>query len=369
MPRKVEGKVHLVNPPKISLTTLRMFQEYHWLMLRVFSDACIGNFGDEGVEILRRGAYSAGFYRGTRMSNQSALRLTERNAISLVESWDTGEWELAAIDGLLQWSGSGADLTITLPSAPGSDYFVENKLPAETLEVYWAALVAGIAAGFGSGCEAEIATNSSPNWSLRLKFPNAVQQTEPLNLGKVGVDEVALLEMSRRTSGLIAALQMYVSQELVRKYDAAGEEVVREASYRFGALRGGEIREKHLREGIALTLENFASKSGLQERDPSEAVFVFSDKQFVSDGAYYLDCTYCPLQEVWAHEGSEGLRLGYLFDAANHRGLFQSYHPETVIRWDSVKSRGDSVCKFRFTIPSLLIESDLTPEEFDKLDK
>lgn len=159
-----------MNPPKISLTTLRMFQEYHWLMLRVFSDACIGHFGDEGVEILRRGAYSAGFYRGTRMSNQSALRLTERNAISLVESWDTGEWELAAIDGLLQWSGTGADLTITLLSAPGLDYFVEHNLPAETLEVYWAALVAGIAAGFGSGCEAEIVTKSSPNWSLRLRF-------------------------------------------------------------------------------------------------------------------------------------------------------------------------------------------------------
>ena len=76
---------------------------------------------------------------------------------------------------------------------------------------------------------------------------------------------------------------------------------------------------------------------------------------------WHTDCTYCPLAEVWAEEGPEGLRLGYMFDAPNHRGLFQSYHPGVVVKWDEVKSRGDRVCKFHFSIPELVTPDDPAP--------
>ena len=89
------------------------------------------------------------------------------------------------------------------------------------------------------------------------------------------------------------------------------------------------------------------------------------DGGHISDGTWYVDCTYCPLAEVWASEGAEGLRLGFMFDAPNHRGLLESYHPGTVIRWHAVKSRGDATCKFRFTIPELMTPGDPTPEAYD----
>jgi hypothetical protein len=102
---------------------------------------------------------------------------------------------------------------------------------------------------------------------------------------------------------------------------------------------------------------------GLQERDPAAAIFAYRGSGYLSDGVWHADCTYCPLAEVWAEEGAEGLRLGYLFDAPNHRGLFESYHPGVVVRWDSVKSRGDRVCKFRFSIPELMTSDDPGPGE------
>lgn len=352
---------------KITVTTLEMFQEYHWLMLKVFFDATVERFGDDALEIIRRGAYDCGVYRGQRMHDQASSFLRDRTAVSLIEGWDTGEWELAAIDGSLTVTRTPTELILELPEAPGTSFFAQHGSSTTALEVYWPALIAGIVEGFGAGLSAQVSPATDSPWNLRLSASSEARDDEKPVLGLGESQPQALLEMSRRTSGLIAAFQMYVSRELVRRFDAAGEEVVQTASYQFGALRGGAIRAKHLSEGTEITLANFASKSGLQERDPSEAVFVFSEDQYVSDGAYYLDCTYCPLQEVWAHEGAEGLRLGYLFDAANHRGLFQSYHPETIVRWDSVKSRGDGVCKFRFTVPSLLTEDDPTPEQFASL--
>ncbi|MEI8057726.1 MAG: L-2-amino-thiazoline-4-carboxylic acid hydrolase [Actinomycetes bacterium] len=352
---------------RIAPGTLRMFQEYHWLMLRVFYDASQQTFGDAGVEAVRRGAHAAGYYRGARMRDRATSFVHPRNALSLVEQWDTGEWELAFADSEIRVEGTTSDLILELDHAPGHAYFIDLGLSPAMLDIYWPALLAGIAQGYGSNCQASVVDDVPGKWRVRIVLDDGAAKPAQLVLGAVMGDELSLLEMSRRTSGLIAALQMYVSRELVRDFDAEGEQVIREASYEFGALRGSVIREKHLREGVPITLANFASKSGLQERDPSEAVFVFSDRQHVSEGAYYLDCTFCPLQEVWAHEGAEGLRLGYLFDASNHRGLFQSYHPETVVRWDSVKTRGDSVCRFRFTVPSLLTSDDPSPEEFDAI--
>jgi hypothetical protein len=163
----------------------------------------------------------------------------------------------------------------------------------------------------------------------------------------------------RRTTGLLAAFQMSVSRALIAAFDATGEAIVREASYAFGAERGGAIREQHLAEGRPINLESFLG--GVQERDPAAAIFVYHGEGYLSEGVWQADCTFCPLAEVWASEGAEGLRLGYLFDAPNHQGLFESYHPGAVVRWDSLKSRGDAVCRFRFSIPELVAADDPPP--------
>jgi hypothetical protein len=96
----------------------------------------------------------------------------------------------------------------------------------------------------------------------------------------------------------------------------------------------------------------------LQERDASESIFVFRGERHISPGVFQVDCTYCPLAEVWGEEGGKGFTLAYIFDAENHRGLVESYHPSAVVRWDAVKSRGDKVCKFRFSIPELVTADD-----------
>lgn len=351
-----------------SLDSLRTFQDYHWLMLKVFHEAVERAHGTEGLAAIARGARREGVFRGTAMHDDPASFVYGRGPAELLERWDSAEWELAAADGVLKVAADGRAVTLTLPEAPGRAYLTEllgEPAALVALRHYWPELLAGIAEGYRSGVELTCDDVAATPWTLRVAGPGA----RIPEVGRLADDPLRLIEVNRRTTGLLAAMQMYVSLELISAYDASGEETIRQAAYRFGADRGSVIRERILALGRPLTMANFASTDGLQERDPGETVFVFSERQHISDGAYYLDCTYCPLAEVWASEGADGLRVGYLFDSSNHRGLFQSYNPATEVRWTSVKSRGDQVCRFRFTVPELLTPEDPTPEEFDRMSR
>jgi hypothetical protein len=351
------------------VASLVAFQDYHWLKLKVFYEAVRSAHGDAGLAQMASGLRDAGRFRGTAMRDQIASFVVGRGPVELMEQWDTAEWELAAGVGELSAEPDGAGLVLTLPESPGRSYlhqYLDDADATAALDLYWSNLLAGVAEGYAEGVTLTASPASARPWQLRVAGAEAPGR--PPVLGQRLADTARLVQLTRKTTGLLAALGMYVSRALVRAYDASGEETVRQAAYRFGADRGSVIRERILAQGKPLTMANFASTDGLQERDPIEAVFVFTPHQHISDGAYYLDCTYCPLAEVWASEGEEGLRLGYLFDASNHRGLFQSYNPETEVRWTTVKSRGDQVCRFRFTVPSLLGPDDPTPEEFDRTD-
>jgi len=147
-----------------------------------------------------------------------------------------------------------------------------------------------------------------------------------------------------------------VGRELRVRYDAAGDAIFREMSYGFGAMRGKRLREQHLANGMPLDFNSFFG--GIQERDEDESIFIYRGERHVSPGVFQVDCTYCPLAQVWQRDGADTLELAYLFDLDNHRGLIESYNPDALVRWDEVKSRGDSTCKFRFVIPNLVTDTD-----------
>lgn len=351
------------------LESLRQFVEYHWLMVKVFAEAVDREHGREAVtEVLQRGAAGAGEYRGLTMHDDSPTIVEGRSIRVLLENWHGGEFDIAAHDGDVEVAVGADEVALTFPRALGLDY-VAPLLPADlavtAIDAYWAGIADGITREYAPGeitMEIGASAGTEGPWTITFRGPVGGAP----NLGaRLDESPRSLLEVNRRTTGLLAALQLGITRYLVDTYDASGEETVRQAAYRFGADRGSVIRERISAKGLPLTLKNFGSKEGLQERDPGEAVFVYRDRQHLSDGAYYIDCTYCPLAEVWKSNGEESLDLAYLFDASNHRGLFQSYNPETEVRWHSVQSRGDTVCRFRFTVPSMLTDEDPTPEEWD----
>ena len=126
---------------------------------------------------------------------------------------------------------------------------------------------------------------------------------------------------------------MYVARELIHDFDASGEEVVRQACFDYGVERGAQLRDRVTERGDPV---NFVSlRSAVDARDPMSAVFAVGGEVYTSPGLDFYDCTYCPLAEVWAKEGTEGLALGYIFDMELHRSLVETYHPGAVVKWDS----------------------------------
>ena len=101
---------------------------------------------------------------------------------------------------------------------------------------------------------------------------------------------------------------MFIAREVIRVYDATGEQVIRDGVRRIGRERGTVLKEKHLREGKPLTLQSL-----MNDWDgPLVSTWVFEDNEYLSDGVWHHDCRYCPYADAWSEFGREGLALGLL---------------------------------------------------------
>ena len=339
--------------------SVAIMSEYHWMLLRHLYNGTRARLGEPGITALGRGLWRYGYYRGQSIRDDPRTIASGRDAFSLIEHWDGGELALASARGEVEISGTPSEVQVTLPFAPGADYFAKEG-STQALNLHWDNVLSGMAAGYDDA--AVVTHRPAPDdnpfapWSVTWAMPSPRGGRVLPTFKETLARPARYIRIARRTTGLIAALQMYTARELIEGFDASGEEVAREASYKFGAERGKALRDRHLAEGTPLNLQTMGQT--LAERDPLQAIFAIRGDSYVSPGLSHFDCTYCPLAEVWAEEGAEGLALGYLFDMELHRGLVETYYPGAVIKWDALKTRGDSICRFRFQIPELV-----TPDE------
>jgi hypothetical protein len=334
--------------------SMAIMAEYHWMFLRHLYGEVHGRLGPSGLQALERGLWNYGYDRGRALRNAPATIAEGRSAAGLLRTWDSGELALAAEDGEALAAGSAAHTTLTLPAMPGMDYAAEHGAGA-AVQLHWRQLLAGLAAGYDDAATATCSeARASEPWTSTVALPGAAGDRPAL--ADPFADVATYIRVARRTTGLLATLQMHCARELVEAFDASGEEVVRAASYAYGAERGSALRAQHLADGTPIGFD--AMGAALAERDPLAAIFAVGGETYVSRGVNRFDCTYCPLAEAWAEGGAEGLALGYLFDMELHRGLVESYHPGGIVRWDALKTRGDTVCRFRFTIPELVTDEE-----------
>lgn len=346
-----------------SLTTI---YRYHWMFLRHLFDAVRNRFGAAGLSVLEQGFRRYGYYRGQSLRDRPETFAEGRDALSLIRNWDVADYALAALGSPFAVSGTPARATVTLPCVPGTEYF-STQSGGEVLKPYWQNTLTGLAEGYdgAAGVEcSDIRLDPPTPWHITWTYRGESEETAPDqeiveivdSLAEVFAQPVRAIQLTRRTFGVMAALQMYVARALIDAFDGAGEQALRKALYTFGVERGSEMREQALAEGRPLTMQSWSDM--LQQRDPAESLFVFRGEDRASAGIYQAACTYCPLAEVWSEEGGKGLALGYMYDVEVHRGLVESYHPGGVVKWQTVKTRGDTVCQFRFSIPELVTADD-----------
>jgi hypothetical protein len=331
-----------------------------FLFLRNLALPVSTRFGDQGVNVLEAAFREYGEWRGEGIRRAFAVIAHGHDALQLLRNWDACDFALANAVEPVTLRGRPSEASITLRSAPGTDYF-ESEGGGEVLQGYWSNVLAGIGLGFDPLLQIVCSdVDAKTHWTVTVKHggltatEGGADRIEPfIDVLALPERAVALIRQSSRTNG---ALYMFIARQVLRNFGATGEELIREGVRGIGRERGLALREKHLRAGKSLDLKNLM----LDWDGPLVSTWVFRDSGYLSKGTWHQDCVYCPYADVWAEYGPEGLNLGYLYDVELHTTMYETYHPGTIVRWDSLKTRGDHLCKFRFSIPELLVPGDPT---------
>lgn len=330
-----------------------------FLFLRNLADPVLERFGERGRTALDAAFRHYGQWRGDTIRMSQASLVAGNDALAFLANWDSCDFVLAALAGEVGVDGSSTDATLRLPGIPGRAYFKLRSGKPELLQHYWSGLLRGMPAGYDSklSLSADGASIEAP-WSIRARYAGKPAGRTSLEQVRAAIRDIfaepaRALALVRGTSRNAGALYMFIAREVIRVWDATGEQVVREGVRAIGRERGTVLREKHIREGKPLNL-----KTLMEDWDgPLVSTWVFNEG-YLSEGAWHQDCRYCPYADVWAEFGKEGLALGLLYDVELHTTMYTTYHPGTIVRWDELKTRGDHLCKFRISIPELASPND-----------
>ena len=334
--------------------TLKQF-----LFLRNLAEPVTARFGERGMAALDNAFRHYGQWRGETIRMSQASLVAGHDALAFLANWDSCDFVLASLAGEVAVAGSPAKATLRLPQMPGTGYFKGRQGRPELLERYWAGLLAGMPAGY-DGKLALACTDASSGgpWSIEATYEGKpAGRTDAAQVRAVirdiFADPARALALVRGTSRNAGALYMFIAREVIRIWDATGEQLVREGVRGIGRERGSVLRERHIGQGKPLNLKTLM----LDWDGPLVSTWVFNEG-YLSEGTWHQDCRYCPYADVWAEFGKQGLDLGLLYDIELHTTMYQTYHPGTIVRWDALKTRGDHLCKFRISIPELASPND-----------
>jgi L-2-amino-thiazoline-4-carboxylic acid hydrolase len=330
-----------------------------FLFLRNLAEPVLARFGERGMAALDAAFRHYGHWRGDTIRMSQSSLVAGNDALAFLANWDSCDFVLAHLAGEVVVEGSATDAALRLPRIPGQAYFKLRSGKPELLQRYWSGLVQGMPAGYDSKLSLAVdGAGIDGPWSLRARYAGKPAGRTGLEQVRARIRDIfaepaRALALVRGTSRNAGALYMFIAREVIRVWDATGEQVIREGVRAIGRERGTVLREKHIREGKPLNL-----KTLMEDWDgPLVSTWVFNEG-YLSEGAWHQDCRYCPYADVWSEFGTEGLALGLLYDIELHTTMYTTYHPGTIVRWDELKTRGDHLCKFRISIPELASPND-----------
>lgn len=336
------------------IASLRILAEYYWIYLANLAASVEQHLGEAGQDTLDDGMRNFGFAEGQIMRDSALASAWGRNASTFLASWRSCDLLLSSPDNRYDISGSASATTLALTEVPGASFGADPAL----LRRYWPIVLEGMAAGFDEGLSigCDVIGDGNEEWRLEISCDGKPDTGAVKPLHPDPGDAVTAVRLSRETLAAFSTLTMQTGQTLMNRFGAKAEAALREGLYNFGTARAKGMREDVLTRGKNLNFETWFE--AMQRRDPNASAFVFRGDSRVSPGVFQVRCTYCPMAEAWAVEGASGLSFGQIYDLEVHRGLVEGFHPEGIVAWDKLKTRGDKVCDFRFSIPSLVTPDD-----------
>lgn len=331
--------------------TLQGVLELEVMMLRHLADAIVEEFAEDGIETVRIALHKYGRWRGQRMRQHHLAGGLSLSLRSMFEHWVTGDIPLLLVTGQGEIRADENTATLTIRDSPESRYLM-GAGRQDLARDYYAHTYGGIAEGYDSDLRVDVPSvlsirpGTMVTWWVEGHPPNDLAALAPIKSLPVLQDPMATGALVRRTVQNRGALYVMVAREAIHRFDVAGEHAVREGIRRDGRERGDRQRERHVEAGRPLTLLNLMSDFDV----PTQHAWEWRD-EYLSDGVWFQDCTFCPHIPVWKE--LDALDLGYIYDVEIHQSQFRAYNPEIRVQWETLQTRGSKECRFRFTIPSL----------------
>jgi hypothetical protein len=318
------------------------------LFFRHFGPPVEAHFGAKGAAAVTAALTRYGRWRGEHLAAQHREQGRPLSAVSLALAWDFGDWHCFGALGEGEIAGNPQRISVTTRRTPMWDYWRAQDLTL-LAQRYYEAVYPALAAGYGAEVclPAEGPDLVSPWTTIWTTPKQPAGVNHALRSGLLDRPAEAI-EVLRWTSMCNGALYYFIADETTRRFDMAGEAVMRQSIRNLGLERAATQKAKHAAAGWPLdlvTLQNHWDGDFLSLWKFAEGV--------LTPGTWHQDCIACPYYDVWESFGKRGLALGYMYDYELHPTYYREYHPDCVVQFEGIRTRGDEACKFRVSIPSL----------------
>ncbi len=317
------------------------------MFARHFMHGPVLRFGQEGEAAILTALDRYGAYRGGLIRASIKKKRAKLNAQTLVENWDMADLHLLTETGAGEISGHPGEVRVIYRDSPDWARWREYDDGVAMARLYYRGVLPGIARALGLEVKLDVK-------KLDLKKPFEVRWTAPdAAAGKPGPIRSAIFErteeaigMARRTSMNNGALYFFCADEETKRFDMLGEAALREHVQGLAIERADRQKAAHTAAGWDLNVKT------LMDHWDGQLISIWQfDPGVLTEGTWHQDCSWCPYAAAWQGLGKRALDLGYIYDYELHPTYYKRYHPDMIVQFEEIKTRGDHKCKFRISLP------------------
>jgi hypothetical protein len=320
------------------------------------------DLGSSSVSAIEAGLNAFGRWRATKNKIQPAVVVAGQSPKSWLENWECADLLMFCLDPAFEVRAEPGTLSVIISGPPEIDYF-EGRDQAGWISDFWDWTLAGLSAEYDT---LTVSSNRTPDgrWTVTFRGDNVDEVEEIVRSARSALHRpIYAVELTRQSSVHNGALYFFLARAIIAQFDASGEASVRNGVRAIGRERGLAMRENHIENGWHLDM-----RTEMENWDgPLVSVWQWQDEGTLTPNAWKQDCTWCPYAAAWSEFGAEGQALCYLYDLELHTTMYNTYLPGTTVRWETLKTRGDSTCGFRIEASDEAIRAANQPKSSSSL--
>ncbi|KHL02736.1 hypothetical protein [Sinomonas humi] len=324
------------------LETLRDVYHKQSVFYRNLRETAERELGRDATAAIKSGLVEYGRWRAMTNRAQSAVVVAGDTPSSWLANWECADFLMFSSDPGLRVSHGPSSVSVAMSAPPELSYFQQHG-QSEWLYDFWEWTLQGLSDEFAR-LTARADRSDDAIWTIAFEGEGIDEAAASLGEAKaVFAAPVRAIELIRQSSIHNGALYFFLARAIFAAYDASGEASIRSGVRAIGRERGEALRADHLRRGLPLNI-----KTEMDNWDgPLVSVWQWREEGTLTPNVWKQECTWCPYASAWNQFGAEGQKFGYLYDVELHTTLYNTYLPGTLVRWETLKTRGDATCGFR----------------------